>query len=198
MLKALENIKLKDFFSVPNLITYLRFALIPAIIWAYCTLENGILTVVFVAISALTDVLDGKIARRFNQVTDIGKALDPVADKLTQAAMMYCLLSKYELMLPVLIILIVKEIFMVATALWETKATSEINGALWYGKACTVFLYAVMLVLMFFPKIPLTIANVLIILSAVAMIVSTALYGIHRFKRIIESSKSKAIHKKQN
>lgn len=198
MLKALENIKLKDFFSVPNLITYLRFALIPAIIWAYCTLENGILTVVFVAISALTDVLDGKIARRFNQVTDIGKALDPVADKLTQAAMMYCLLSKYELMLPVLIILIVKEIFMVATALWETKATSEINGALWYGKACTVFLYAVMLVLMFFPKIPLTIANVMIILSAVAMIVSTVLYGIHRFKRIIESSKSKAIHKKQN
>ena len=187
MLKALKNIKLKDFFSVPNLITYLRFALIPAIIWAYCTLENGILTVVFVAISALTDVLDGKIARKYNQVTDVGKALDPVADKLTQVAMMYCLLSKYELMLPVLIILIVKEIFMVVTALWETKATKQINGALWYGKACTVFLYAVMLILMFFPNIPLTVANILIVLSGVAMIVSTAFYGIHRFKRIKET-----------
>lgn len=195
MLKALKNIKLKDFFSVPNLITYLRFALIPAIIWAYCTLENGVLTAVLVAFSALTDVLDGKIARRFNQVTDVGKSLDPVADKLTQAAMMYCLLSKYELMLPVLIILIVKEIFMVVTALWETKATNQINGALWYGKACTVFLYAVMLVLMFFPNIPLTVANVLIILSAIAMIVSTALYGIHRFKRIKAAKKNNTYSK---
>lgn len=192
----LKNIKLKDFFTVPNLITYLRLALIPAIIWAYCTLENGVLTTVFIAISALTDVVDGKIARRFNQVTDVGKALDPVADKLTQAAMMYCLLSKYELMLPVLIILIVKEIFMVVTALWETKATNQINSALWYGKACTVFLYAVMLVLIFFPNIPLTMANVLLVLCAVAMIASTVLYGIYRFKRIKEASK--AITKKHN
>ncbi len=195
MLKALENIKIKDFFSVPNLITYLRFALIPAIIWAYCMLENGTLTAVLVAISALTDVLDGKIARRFNQVTDVGKALDPVADKLTQAAMMYCLLSKYELMLPVLIVLVVKEVFMVATALWETKATNQINGALWYGKACTVFLYAVMLVLMFFPNIPLIVANILIILSGVAMIVSTALYGVYRFKRIREANKNNTYSK---
>lgn len=192
----LKNIKLKDFFTVPNLISYLRLALIPAIIWAYCTLENGILTTALIAISALTDVVDGKIARRFNQVTDVGKALDPVADKLTQAAMMYCLLSKYELMLPVLIILIVKEIFMVVTALWETKATNQINSALWYGKACTVFLYAVMLVLIFFLNIPLTIANVLLVLCAVAMIASTVLYGIYRFKRIKEASK--AITKKHN
>jgi len=191
MLKALKNIKLKDFFSIPNLITYLRFALIPAIIWAYCTLENGVLTAVFVAVSALTDVVDGKIARRFNQVTDVGKALDPIADKLTQATMMYCLLSKYELMLSVLIILIVKEIFMVVTALLETKVTNQINGALWYSKACTVFLYAVMLILMFFPNIQLTIANILLILSAVAMIVSTALYGVYRFKRIFRTKESK-------
>mgnify|MGYP003466164057 FL=1 len=191
MLKALKNIKLKDFFSIPNLITYLRFALIPAIIWAYCTLENGVLTAVFVAVSALTDVVDGKIARRFNQVTDVGKALDPIADKLTQATMMYCLLSKYELMLSVLIILIVKEIFMVVTALLETKVTNQINCALWYGKACTVFLYAVMLILMFFPNIQLTIANILLILSAVAMIVSTALYGVYRFKRIFRTKESK-------
>lgn len=185
----MKTIKLKDFFTVPNILTYLRLALIPLIIWAYCSLQHGILTAVFVAVSALTDVLDGKIARRYNQVTDIGKALDPVADKLTQAAMMYCLLTKYKLMLPAFIILIVKEIFMVITALWETKATKQVNGALWYGKACTVFLYTVMLVLLFFTNIPLTIANVLIILCSAAMIVSTILYGIHRFKRIFAASK---------
>lgn len=180
------NIKLKakDFFSVPNLISYLRLILIPLIIWAYCEKESGLMTVILVALSALTDVLDGKIARRFNMVTDIGKVLDPVADKLTQAAMMYCLLTKYELMLPAFIVLIVKEIFMAVTAIIETKYSAQINSALWYGKACTVILYAVMLVLLFFTNIPLWAANTLIIISISAMVISTALYGIHRIRRI--------------
>ncbi len=176
--------KAKDIFSIPNLISYFRILLIPVIIWAYCVKGNGVVTAIAVAVSALTDVLDGKIARRFNMVTDIGKALDPVADKLTQAAMMYCLLAKYELMLPAFIILIVKEIFMAITALAETKVSQQVNSALWYGKACTVTLYAAMLVLLFFPELPLAFANTLIIISIAAMVISTVLYGIHRFKRI--------------
>ena len=184
------KIKFKDFFSVPNLISYLRLLLIPVIIWAYCEKENGFLTVVFVALSALTDVIDGKIARRFNMVTDIGKVLDPIADKLTQAAMMYCLLTKYELMLPALIVLIVKEIFMAVTAIMETKFSAKINSALWYGKACTVILYAVMLILLFFTNIPLWLANTLIAISIAAMIISTVLYGIHRIRRIINGGKN--------
>ncbi len=178
------KIKFKDFFSVPNLISYLRLLLIPAIIWAYCEKENGFLTVIFVALSAVTDVLDGKIARRFNMVTDIGKILDPVADKLTQAAMMYCLLTKYELMLTALIVLVVKEIFMAVTAILETKYSAKINSALWYGKACTVILYAVMLVLLFFTNIPLWFANTLIVISVAAMVISTVLYAVHRTKAI--------------
>lgn len=184
------HFKLKDIFSIPNLISYFRILLIPVIIWAYSEKESGLLTAVFVVLSAFTDVLDGKIARRFNMVTDIGKALDPIADKLTQAAMMYCLLTKYELMLPAFIVLIVKEIFMAVTALMETKASQQVNSALWYGKACTVVLYAVMLVLLFFPNLSLWFSNTLIVISIAAMVISTVLYGIHRFKRI-KSIKSK-------
>ena len=186
------NIKLKakDFFSVPNLISYLRLVLIPFIIWAYCEKESGLLTAILVAVSGFTDVLDGKIARRFNMVTDIGKVLDPIADKLTQAAMMYCLLTKYELMLPALIVLIVKEIFMAVTAIMETKYSAKINSALWYGKACTVILYAVMLILLFFTNIPLWLANTLILISIAAMIISTVLYGIHRIRRIINGGRN--------
>lgn len=183
------KIRIKDFFSVPNLIGYLRLLLIPVIVWAYCEKESGLLTVIFVALSAFTDVLDGKIARRFNMVTDIGKVLDPVADKLTQAAMMYCLLTEYELMLPALVILVVKEIFMAVTALMETKYSAKINSALWYGKACTAILYAVMLVLLFFTNIQLWLANTLIIISIAAMIISTVLYGIHRFKAVRKAKK---------
>ena len=184
------KIKFKDFFFVPNLISYIRLVLIPVIVWAYCEKENGLLTVILVALSALTDVLDGKIARRFNMVTDIGKVLDPIADKLTQAAMMYCLLTKYELMLPALIVLIVKEIFMAVTAIMETKYSAKINSALWYGKACTVILYAVMLILLFFTNIPLWLANTLIAISIAAMIISTVLYGVHRIRRIINGGRN--------
>ena len=186
------NIKLKakDFFSVPNLISYLRLIIIPFIIWAYCEKESGLLTAILVAVSGFTDVLDGKIARRFNMVTDIGKVLDPIADKLTQAAMMYCLLTKYELMLPALIVLIVKEIFMAVTAIMETKYSAKINSALWYGKACTVILYAVMLILLFFTNIPLWLANTLIAISIAAMIISTVLYGVHRIRRIINGGRN--------
>ena len=186
------NIKLKakDFFSVPNLISYLRLVLIPLIVWAYCEKESGLLTAILVAVSGFTDVLDGKIARRFNMVTDIGKVLDPVADKLTQAAMMYCLLTKFELMLPALIVLVLKEIFMAVTAIMETKYSAKINSALWYGKACTVILYAVMLILLFFTNIPLWLANTLILISIAAMIISTVLYGIHRIIRIKNGGKN--------
>lgn len=183
------KIKLKDFFSVPNLISYLRLLLIPVIVWAYCEKGSGLLTAIAVALSAFTDVLDGKIARRFNMVTDIGKVLDPIADKLTQAAMMYCLLTEYELMLSALIVLVVKEIFMAVTAIIETKYSAKINSALWYGKACTAILYAVMLILLFFTNIPLWLANTLVVISIAAMLISTVLYGIHRIKVVIKAKK---------
>lgn len=185
------NIKLKakDFVSIPNLLSYLRLILIPVIIWAYCEKGNGLLTVAFVALSGLTDVLDGKIARRFNMVTDFGKVIDPIADKLTQAALLYCLMTKYELMIPAFIILVAKEIFMAVTALLEVKYSKQINSALWYGKACTTILYIVMLILLFFTDIPLAAANILIVISIAAMIISTVLYGVHRFKRVSEIKK---------
>lgn len=183
------KLKIKDFFSVPNLISYLRLILIPFIVWAYCEKGSGLLTAILVALSGFTDVLDGKIARRFNMVTDIGKVLDPIADKLTQAAMMYCLLTKYELMLSAFIVLIVKEIFMAVTAIIETKYSAKINSALWYGKACTAILYAVMLILLFFTNIPLWLANTLIVISIAAMLISTVLYGIHRIKAVRKAKK---------
>lgn len=178
------KIRFKDFFTAANLISYFRLLLIPAIIYAYREKESGLLTVMLVALSAFTDVIDGKIARRFNMVTDIGKVIDPVADKLTQAALMYCLLTKYELMLPAFIVLLVKEIFMAVTAIMETRAVNQVNSALWYGKACTAILYSAMLILLVFPKIPLWLANTLIAISIAAMIISTVLYGIHRIRRI--------------
>ncbi len=87
----------KQLFTIPNLLSLLRLCMIPLIIWLYCAKKNYALTAAVLVLSGITDTVDGFIARRFNMVTDLGKALDPVADKLTQAAMMFCLLTRFQM-----------------------------------------------------------------------------------------------------
>ena len=72
--------------TVPNLLSFFRFCLIPVIIWSYCVKENPLLAGEILLLSGLTDLADGYIARRFHMISNLGKILDPVADKLTQAA----------------------------------------------------------------------------------------------------------------
>ena len=73
--------------TIPNLISLFRILLIPLIIWLYCGKKQYAATIAVVAISGVSDIIDGKIARKFNMVSDVGKVLDPIADKLTQAAL---------------------------------------------------------------------------------------------------------------
>ncbi|SEI81857.1 cardiolipin synthase [Kandleria vitulina] len=70
----------KEFFSVPNILTYLRILLIPFFLYAYYCVDNGTIrfySMIILFISAITDFLDGFIARRYKQITSIGKLLDP-------------------------------------------------------------------------------------------------------------------------
>ena len=77
--------------TVPNLLSFFRLCLIPVIIWSYCVKKNPLLAGEILLLSGLTDLADGYIARRFHRISNLGKILDPVADKLTQAAMLICL-----------------------------------------------------------------------------------------------------------
>lgn len=70
--------------TIPNVLSFFRLCLIPVIIWMYCSKRDYVRTAVILLLSGATDILDGFIARRFNMVSDLGKVLDPVADKLTQ------------------------------------------------------------------------------------------------------------------
>ena len=72
--------------TVPNLLSFFRLCLIPVIIWSYCVKKNPLLAGEILLLSGLTDLADGYIARRFHRISNLGKILDPVADKLTQAA----------------------------------------------------------------------------------------------------------------
>ena len=89
-----DKLKKEDILTIPNFLSFFRILLIPVIAVLYSIYDSHIAAVVVIALSGLTDILDGKIARRFNMVSDFGKFIDPVADKLTQLAMILCLLAK--------------------------------------------------------------------------------------------------------
>ena len=86
----------KDFLTIPNALSLFRLCLVPLLIWVYCVPKEYIAAVCIIALSALTDIVDGKIARKFNMVSDVGKALDPLADKITQGALIFCLATRYS------------------------------------------------------------------------------------------------------
>jgi len=109
--KTVENKYQKKILTIPNLLSLFRICLIPVIVWLYCVKENYLWTTITLVISGLTDVVDGFIARRFGMISDFGKAFDPVADKLTQIVTLYCLVTRFPLMLLPLGVLIVKEVF---------------------------------------------------------------------------------------
>ena len=105
----------KEIFSIPNLMGYFRILLIPVFCYLYITAETEreyLYAALVVLLSSLTDLFDGKIARRFHMVTELGKALDPIADKLTHAALAICLATRYPMMWVLIALMLVKEGYM--------------------------------------------------------------------------------------
>ena len=175
--------------TVPNLLSLLRLLMIPLILWLYCEKQAHTAAAAVVAVSGLTDIADGIIARKFNLVSDLGKILDPVADKLTQAALIFCLMARYDWMLWLFALFAVKEIIMGVSGLVVIKKKDVVNSAQWFGKLSTVVLYAVMILLFLFPGIPAGAANAMILLCAGTVVLSLVKYM--RFYISLLSSKGK-------
>ena len=125
-------------FTLPNMLSFLRLLLIPFIIFLYERGQYwGAFGVLF--LSGVTDVVDGWIARTFHLVSDFGKAIDPVADKLTQIAVLLCLMPmKYWWVVGILVF---KEISIGILTLLALRRTHKVYSAGWYGKLCTVVIY---------------------------------------------------------
>lgn len=95
--------------TIPNLLSVIRLALIPLIVWLYIGKQEYSAAVAVILISGATDIIDGFIARKFNMVSDLGKILDPVADKLTQATVILCLTVKYRWMRGLIVLFVVAD-----------------------------------------------------------------------------------------
>lgn len=174
------HFKKEEFFTIPNLLGYFRILLVPLFAWRYLTAESEaeyLAAALIVGISGLTDLFDGKIARRFHQVTELGKFLDPLADKLTQAALLFCLASRFSKLWGLIVIFILKEGFMAVMGLVMLRHNGrKLDGAKWYGKVCTALLYLVMFLLLLLPEIPGAAADGLIVLCGGVMVFTLASY----------------------
>ena len=138
----------KKIFTIPNILSMMRIILVPIIAWMYFdkSIHNHYLVaLILVFLSAATDVLDGFIARKFNMITDLGKILDPIADKLTQFVVVFCLACDHPLMITVAAIIFAKELMMLIGAVIFVKQGNETPYARWWGKLTTIVLYATIL-----------------------------------------------------
>ena len=176
---TMKHFSKKEIFSIPNLMGYFRILLIPVFCHLYLTAENEqeyFLAALVVLISSLTDLFVGKIARRFHMVTELGKALDPIADKLTHAALAICLATRYPLMWVLIALLAVKEGYMGIMGLIFLRKGKMLNGAMWFGKVCTAILFAGLFVLFLFPKIPMVFVNGIIFGMMIVMGITLCMY----------------------
>lgn len=162
--------------TIPNILSFFRLCLIPIIVWLYCFRQSYLWTTVIFIISGLTDIIDGFIARKFNMISDFGKAFDPVADKLTQISMMFCLVTRFPLMLIPLVILILKEILAAVMNMITLEKAGFVVAAVWHGKLNTVLLYATMFIHIVWFSIPPVVSNVLITVCIAMMLLSSVLY----------------------
>lgn len=168
----------QQIFTVPNILTYVRFLLIPLIIWLYCGKQSPEWTAAVVILSGITDVVDGFIARRFDMITDLGKAMDPIADKLTQISVLFCLTTRFPMLLAPLGLMIVKELTSLSVRAVILKKTGQVQGAVWHGKLNTVVIHSVMLLHIVWYDIPSFVSWISVCVSMLIMSVSFALYSI--------------------
>ncbi|MRI85843.1 CDP-alcohol phosphatidyltransferase family protein [Aerococcaceae bacterium WS4759] len=172
-------IKKSDWLAIPNILSLVRIMLIPVFIYIYFNNElsyNHLWAAAIVLLSGATDSLDGIIARRFDMITDLGKLLDPFADKLTQLAIIICLIYTWPGMLIVVSVFVIKELALLACSILLFRIGKVMDGALWYGKVSTLVFYACALILVAFPTMNQILANTLMSVTAISLLLAFVLY----------------------
>ena len=162
--------RMKWEWTIPNVLSLVRLALIPAVAATYLADLDIWIPATLLGISGLTDLFDGAIARKFNQVSEIGKLLDPIADKFTQIAVIICLAIKNPTLWWLVAIIAVKEILQGIGGVLLLCSNVKVHAAEWFGKLSTMFFYVVMVAIVSFPDMPTPLMYALIALVGSAMI----------------------------
>lgn len=175
---------MKKVFTIPNILSFFRICLIPVIVWLYCMEHHYQYAGYVLILSGVTDIADGFIARKFHMISDLGKILDPIADKLTQAVMLICLTIRFPMMLIPFILMVFKECFMGITGCLVIHRKGIVEGANWHGKVATILLDVMMILHVFWYDISEVVSNTSIICCAIMIGVSFVLYGIRNMNQL--------------
>lgn len=179
--------KKSEYFTIPNLMGYFRILLIPVFLYLYYqaeTTKEYVTAFVVLLVSFLTDLFDGKIARKFNMVTDFGKMLDPIADKLTQGAMAIAISFRIPFMIYFVILFACKEFYMGIMGLYILKKYNKMNMAQMFGKVSTVLLDVGVMILLFFTSISGDAANLIIAIMIVVAVLAWIKYIFYHMNEI--------------
>ena len=169
----------KDILTIPNLLSLFRLVLIPVYVVIYLNatqtvhyyIAGGIL-----AVSCLTDMIDGKIARHFNMISTVGKILDPIADKATQFTLTVCLAIRYPVLWIIVSLFVLKEGFQLIAGFLTLRKGKMLTGALLSGKICTTILFVSLIVLVLVPQLSEDVVGIVAIIDGIFMLVAFADY----------------------
>lgn len=185
-----EDFRPAKIFTIPNFLSLFRLILAVVFWYVYTHARsyNEVLIAVFVlVISGLTDILDGQIARRFDSVSELGKILDPIADKVTQLMILISLLERFPLILFALVLFVLKQTYLSIAGIVVLKRTKENHGARWFGKMNTVILYFCSILMILYYDMPLALGNALILVCCLSIVTAFILYVLE-YQRILKKT----------
>lgn len=181
----LDNWK-KELLTIPNLLSLFRLVLIPVYVYIYLHADSAMdyfVAAMVLAVSCLTDLIDGKIARHFGMISNVGKILDPLADKATQFTLIICLSIKYPVLIGLVVLFVIKESFQLIAGAINLRKGIMLKGALLSGKICTTVLFISLIIMVMMPQLPYPYVVGLTLIDITFMIISFIDYCVTYAKR---------------
>ena len=175
----------KQIFTIPNLLSLFRLLLIPVYVIIYLNATSTtdyIISAAILAVSCLTDLVDGYIARQFHMISTVGKILDPLADKFTQFTLIICLAIRYPVLYWIIGLFVVKELFQVVAGAICALRGWILKGAQLSGKICTTVLFTSLTLLVLMPYIGETAVAVITVIDGLFLLYAFIDYVLVYFK----------------
>lgn len=194
----------KEILTIPNLLSLFRLVLIPVYVTIYLKAKTDAdytLAATILAVSCLTDLIDGKIARHFNMISNLGKVLDPIADKATQFTLMICLAVRYNIfqynsLWYMSALFVIKEGFQLIAGGIMLKQGRMLKGAQMTGKICTTALFMSLILMVMIPNLSEKTINIFVVVDTFFLMIAFIDYIIvyfrkdHKFQDLETSKKS--------
>lgn len=165
----------KEILTIPNLLSLFRLVLIPVYMAIYLNAQSAdhyFIAAAILAVSCLTDLIDGKIARKFNMISTVGKILDPIADKATQFTLIICLAVRHNVLWYLVGLFVVKESFQLVAGCINLRQGRMLDGALITGKVCTTVLFISLIVLVLVPTLNEKAVTIVTTIDCVFMLIA--------------------------